>query len=101
MRLFIIIAAWLFCALAHAAETHPNITTSYGTLTLRDGVTFHNGDSFTAADGVSNRQRYSDLLEARLPGIEVYNFGLPGTGTDQQGDDHEGNGNQAFHRGGA
>lgn len=38
MRLLIIIAAWLSCALAHAAETHPNITTSYGTLTLRDGV---------------------------------------------------------------
>jgi pimeloyl-ACP methyl ester carboxylesterase len=37
MRVFII-AASLFCTLAHAAETHPNITTSYGTMTLRDGV---------------------------------------------------------------
>jgi hypothetical protein len=42
------------------------------------------GDSFTAGDGVSNRDRYTDLLEALLPGVEVLNFGLSGTGTDQQ-----------------
>jgi lysophospholipase L1-like esterase len=42
------------------------------------------GDSFTAGDGVSNGKRYGDLLEALMPGLEVYNFGLPGTGTDQQ-----------------
>lgn len=42
------------------------------------------GDSFTAGDGVSNRQRYGDHLEELIPGLEVYNFGLPGTGTDQQ-----------------
>lgn len=42
------------------------------------------GDSFTAADGVSNKHRYSDVLETLLPNIEVYNFALPGTGTDQQ-----------------
>jgi carbamoyltransferase len=41
------------------------------------------GDSFTAGDGVSNKYRFSDVLESSLPGIEVYNFGLPGTGTDQ------------------
>ena len=41
------------------------------------------GDSYTAGDGVSNGARYSDLLEKRLPGTEVYNYGLPGTGTDQ------------------
>ncbi len=41
------------------------------------------GDSFTAADGVSNKDRYTDILEKLLPGLEVYNFGLPGTGTDQ------------------
>lgn len=40
------------------------------------------GDSFTAGDGVSNGKRYSDLIERDLP-VEVYNFGLPGTGTDQ------------------
>jgi len=38
---------------------------------------------------VPNRQRYTDLLEARLPAagtppVEVYNFGLSSTGTDQQ-----------------
>src|ERR1044072_6082210 len=38
MRAFIIIAASLFCVFAHAAETHPNITTSYGTLTASDGI---------------------------------------------------------------
>ena len=42
------------------------------------------GDSFTAGDNVSNGKRYSDVLEQLLPGIEVHNFGLPGTGTDQQ-----------------
>jgi lysophospholipase L1-like esterase len=42
------------------------------------------GDSYTAGDGVSNKHRYGDQLEQLLPGVEVYNFGLPGTGTDQQ-----------------
>jgi len=41
------------------------------------------GDSFTAGDGVSNAQRYGDQLERKIPNLEVYNFGLPGTGTDQ------------------
>ena len=42
------------------------------------------GDSFTAGDGVSNHDRYGDLLEQEISHLEVYNFGLPGTGTDQQ-----------------
>lgn len=42
------------------------------------------GDSFTAGDNVSNGKRYSDVLEELLPGAEVHNFGLPGSGTDQQ-----------------
>lgn len=42
------------------------------------------GDSFTAGDGVSNGKRYTDILDALLAPIEVHNFGLPGTGTDQQ-----------------
>jgi len=42
------------------------------------------GDSFTAGDGVSNKDRYGDVLERLLPGSEVFNFGLSGTGTDQQ-----------------
>jgi lysophospholipase L1-like esterase len=42
------------------------------------------GDSFTAGDAVSNQQRYTDQLEDMLPGVDVYNFGLSSTGTDQQ-----------------
>lgn len=41
------------------------------------------GDSFTAGDGVSNKHRYTDLLQESLAGTEFYNFGLPGSGTDQ------------------
>lgn len=41
------------------------------------------GDSFTAGDAVPNHERYTDLLEQQL-GIEVYNYGLSSTGTDQQ-----------------
>jgi carbamoyltransferase len=42
------------------------------------------GDSYTAGDGVSNGKRYSDVLEQQLPDTEVLNFGLSGSGTDQQ-----------------
>ena len=42
------------------------------------------GDSFTAGDGVSNKFRFGDLLEQRITGLQVFNFGLSGTGTDQQ-----------------
>lgn len=42
------------------------------------------GDSYTAGDGVSNGKRYSEVLEDHLPDTEVLNFGLPGSGTDQQ-----------------
>jgi len=42
------------------------------------------GDSMTAGEMVSNKDRYSDQLERLLPSLEVYNFGLPGIGTDQQ-----------------
>ncbi|MBK7949408.1 MAG: SGNH/GDSL hydrolase family protein [Deltaproteobacteria bacterium] len=42
------------------------------------------GDSYTAGDGVSDRFRYGDVLETLIPGLEVYNFGLSGSGTDQQ-----------------
>lgn len=40
------------------------------------------GDSYTAGDGVSNRHRYSDLLEEKL-GVDIFNYGMSGTGTDQ------------------
>ena len=42
------------------------------------------GDSFTAGDGVSNPQRYGDRLEQLMPDVQVLNFGLSGSGTDQQ-----------------
>lgn len=40
------------------------------------------GDSYTAGDNVLNADRYSDILAAEL-GVEVQNYGVPGTGTDQ------------------
>jgi hypothetical protein len=42
------------------------------------------GDSYAAGSGVSNNDRFSDLLEKSYPNLDVMNFGLPGTGTDQQ-----------------
>ncbi|WP_428423765.1 SGNH/GDSL hydrolase family protein [Methylibium sp.] len=42
------------------------------------------GDSQTAGDGTSNAFRYSDLLERAVPNLEVYNYALSGTATDQQ-----------------
>jgi hypothetical protein len=42
------------------------------------------GDSYAAGQFVSNEHRFSELLERRNPGLEVLNFGLEGTGTDQQ-----------------
>lgn len=41
------------------------------------------GDSQTAGDGASNPSRFSDLLEKAVPGLEIYNYGISGTGTDQ------------------
>jgi carbamoyltransferase len=41
------------------------------------------GDSYTAGDGCDNAQRFTDRLAATLD-AEVYNFGVSGTGTDQQ-----------------
>ncbi len=41
------------------------------------------GDSFTAGDGVANAQRYGDIVETMVEDLEVYNFGIPGTGPDQ------------------
>ena len=42
------------------------------------------GDSFTAGDGVTNSQRYTDVIRQQLPNTEVLNFGLTHSGTDQQ-----------------
>lgn len=41
------------------------------------------GDSQSAGDGCTNRSRYSDVLAQAVPELEVYNYALPGTGTDQ------------------
>ena len=41
------------------------------------------GDSQTAGDGVANADRFSDLLEGAVPGLEIFNYGLTGSGTDQ------------------
>jgi carbamoyltransferase len=41
------------------------------------------GDSFTAGDGCDNAERFAELTGAAL-GAEVYNYGVSGTGTDQQ-----------------
>lgn len=42
------------------------------------------GDSFAAGQFLSNEHRFSEILERRVSGLEVLNFGLEGTGTDQQ-----------------
>jgi len=42
------------------------------------------GDSFTYGNGVRQQDRYSDLLQARLPEhFEVLNFGTPGANTPE------------------
>jgi carbamoyltransferase len=41
------------------------------------------GDSVTAGDGCENSERFSDLV-GELLDVETYNYGLPGSGTDQQ-----------------
>ena len=41
------------------------------------------GDSQTAGDGVSNGDRYSDVVQAIVLNLEVFNYGLPGSSTDQ------------------
>lgn len=41
------------------------------------------GDSNTVGDGVDNPMRFSDVLGSELD-CETYNFGLSGSGTDQQ-----------------
>lgn len=42
------------------------------------------GDSYSAGYGVSNNKRFSNFLEQQIEGLEIFNFALPGTGTDQQ-----------------
>lgn len=42
------------------------------------------GDSYAAGQFVSNDQRFSEHMERLVPGLEVINLALEGTGTDQQ-----------------
>lgn len=42
------------------------------------------GDSQAGGMYQSNEDRFSELMEARNPGLELINFSTPGTGTDQQ-----------------
>jgi hypothetical protein len=42
------------------------------------------GCSLGAGDGVSNQDRFSEILEQILPGIESHNYSLSGSGNDQQ-----------------
>ena len=42
------------------------------------------GDSFTAGDNISHGYRFSDLLNQNLTDVEIYNYAINGTGTDQQ-----------------
>ena len=42
------------------------------------------GDSYTAGFGVHNEERFSDLMVQRSEDIEVLNFGVDGSGIDQQ-----------------
>lgn len=42
------------------------------------------GDSFTAGDGVKNSDRYTDIIGRNFDNVEVFNFGLTSSGTDQQ-----------------
>lgn len=42
------------------------------------------GDSQTAGDGCANELRFTDLIEKNIDGLEVFNFGLSGSGPDQQ-----------------
>jgi len=42
------------------------------------------GDSYAAGDGVHNGERFTDVIAGELAGVEVCNFGMPGSGPDQQ-----------------
>lgn len=42
------------------------------------------GDSFTVGVGVGVADRFGDRVEQAIDGLEVYNLGLTGSGTDQQ-----------------
>jgi hypothetical protein len=41
------------------------------------------GDSFTFGSGVADDERFSEVAEAALDGVEIVNMGVPGYGLDQ------------------
>lgn len=41
------------------------------------------GDSLTHGTGINVRDRFGERIEQAIPDLEVFNFGMPGTGTDQ------------------
>lgn len=41
------------------------------------------GDSFTFGSGVDDADRFTEVAERRLPGVEILNMGVPGYGLDQ------------------
>ena len=52
-------------------------------IVLIDPRLLFTGDSITAGDGCGNEERFSELVGEVLD-AEVYNYGLSGSGTDQQ-----------------
>lgn len=42
------------------------------------------GDSHTAGDGCANEERFTDIIESNIDDLEIYNYGLSGSGPDQQ-----------------
>ncbi|NCN45814.1 MAG: hypothetical protein COU63_01910 [Candidatus Pacebacteria bacterium CG10_big_fil_rev_8_21_14_0_10_36_11] len=42
------------------------------------------GDSFTFGEGVPDGKRFADILEDKIPNLEVINFGMPGYGIDTE-----------------
>lgn len=41
------------------------------------------GDSFTFGEGVPYGERFTDIVEEKIPDLEVINFGVPGDGIDE------------------
>lgn len=42
------------------------------------------GDSFTFGEGVADGQRFADIVENKVPNLEIINFGMPGYGIDTE-----------------
>jgi carbamoyltransferase len=81
----------LYALLCHNNHSYPVVTNAQGfrssfSFTDKNKIGFKIlalGDSYLAGDGVSNQDRFSDILGERM-GVSILNMGLPGSGTDQQ-----------------